>query len=54
MRRSETTIVADLAAGEGIPSAAFDCLVITQTLHLLYDLFAAIRTLHRISVQAAP
>ena len=43
-----TTIVADLAAGDDIPSAAFDCLVITQTLHLVYDLAAAIRTLHRI------
>jgi glycosyltransferase involved in cell wall biosynthesis len=44
----ETTIVADLAAGEGIPSASFDCLVITQTLHLVYDVSAAVRTLHRI------
>jgi glycosyltransferase involved in cell wall biosynthesis len=44
----ETTIVADLAAGEVIPSAAFDCLVITQTLHLVYDVSAAVRTLHRI------
>jgi len=44
----QTTIVADLADGEAIPSAAFDCLVITQTLHLLYDLSAAVQTLHRI------
>lgn len=44
----ETTIVADLAEGQGIPSTSFDCLVITQTLHLLYDLSAAVRTLHRI------
>jgi glycosyltransferase involved in cell wall biosynthesis/SAM-dependent methyltransferase len=44
----ETTIVADLARGEQIPSDTFDCLVITQTLHLLYDLPAAVRTLHRV------
>jgi glycosyltransferase involved in cell wall biosynthesis len=44
----ETTIVDDLAAGEAIPSAAFDCLVITQTLHLVYDVSAAVRTLYRI------
>ncbi len=45
---SGTTIVADLAKGDNIPSAAFDCLVITQTLHLLYDLSAAVQTLSRI------
>jgi SAM-dependent methyltransferase len=43
----ETTIVADLAAGDGIPAESFDCLVVTQTLHLVYDLAAAVRTLHR-------
>jgi glycosyltransferase involved in cell wall biosynthesis len=44
----ETTIVADLAEGDTIPSATFDCLIITQTLQLLYDLSAAVKTLHRI------
>ena len=43
-----TTLVADLADAEQLPSAAFDCLVITQTLHLVYDVAAAARTLHRI------
>lgn len=43
----ETTIVADLAAGDGVPSETFDCLVITQTLHLIYDLRAAVANLHR-------
>ena len=28
--------------------SSFDCLVITQTLHLLYDVAAAVQTLHRI------
>jgi SAM-dependent methyltransferase len=43
-----TTIVADLASADHIPSEAFDCLVITQTLHLIYDLSAAVATMHRI------
>jgi GT2 family glycosyltransferase/SAM-dependent methyltransferase len=42
------TFVADLAAGESLPSEAFDCIVLTQTLHLVYDLRAAVATLHRI------
>jgi SAM-dependent methyltransferase len=45
---SETTIVGDLATADHIPSDSFDCLVITQTLQLIYDLPAAVRTLHRI------
>jgi len=44
----ETTIVADLASADHIPSDSFDCLLITQTLHLIYDLSAAAATLHRI------
>ena len=44
----DTTIVADLADAEQIPDDTFDCLVITQTLHLIYDLPAAVRTLQRI------
>ena len=31
------TIVADLADADHIPSDAFDCIVLTQTLHLIYD-----------------
>jgi glycosyltransferase involved in cell wall biosynthesis/SAM-dependent methyltransferase len=44
----ETTFVADLAVGDGLPPDAFDCIVLTQTLHLIYDLRGAVRTLHRI------
>lgn len=43
-----TDFVADLAQGEGVPDAAFDCVILTQTLHLIYDVSAAIRTLHRV------
>lgn len=47
-QNSRATIVADLAKADHIPSDAFDCIVLTQTLHLIYDVRAAISTLHRI------
>ena len=42
------SIVADLTRAEHLPSDTFDCIILTQTLHLLYDLPAALRTVHRI------
>jgi glycosyltransferase involved in cell wall biosynthesis/SAM-dependent methyltransferase len=44
----EATIVGDLADADHIPDASFDCIVITETLQMVYDVRAAIRTLHRI------
>ncbi|MBD2358446.1 methyltransferase domain-containing protein [Tolypothrix sp. FACHB-123] len=44
----DATIVGDLANAENIPSNAFDCLVLTQTLHLIYELPAALKTIYRI------
>jgi SAM-dependent methyltransferase len=44
----QATIVADLASADDVPSDAFDCVILTQTLHLIYDFRAAIRTVHRI------
>ncbi|MBA8794246.1 glycosyltransferase involved in cell wall biosynthesis/SAM-dependent methyltransferase [Friedmanniella endophytica] len=43
-----TTVVADLADAPQLASASFDCLIVTQTLHLIWDLEAAARTLHRL------
>jgi SAM-dependent methyltransferase len=43
----KATIVADLSIGDGIPSDAFDCVVLTQTIHLIYDVRRAIATVHR-------
>ena len=40
------TIVGDMSQPEILPEAAFDCAVITQTLHLIYDMRAAVRNLH--------
>ncbi len=44
----EATIIADLASAEHIPSDSFDCIILTQTLQLIYDVRAAVATLHRI------
>jgi SAM-dependent methyltransferase len=48
LENPQTTIVADLADGHNLPSETFDCVICTQTLLFIYDLKAAIRTLHRI------
>jgi SAM-dependent methyltransferase len=42
------TIIADLTRADHIPSDAFDCIIFTQTLQLIYDMPAAIKTLHRL------
>jgi SAM-dependent methyltransferase len=42
------TIVADLAAAEHVEGERFDCIVCTQTLLLVYDVRAAVATLHRL------
>ncbi|MDX6677757.1 MAG: hypothetical protein QOE31_1809 [Solirubrobacteraceae bacterium] len=45
---ASATHVADLADGAGLPSAAFDCLLLTQTLQYVFDVPAALRTAQRI------
>lgn len=42
------TIVADLTCADGLSSDSFDCIICTQTLQFIYDVKAAIATLHRI------
>jgi SAM-dependent methyltransferase len=42
------TVVADLTDAPQLESGAFDCVICTQTLLLIYDVRAAIATLHRI------
>ena len=44
----EATIIADLAAAPHIASDSFDCIILTQTLQLIYDVRGAVATLHRI------
>jgi len=44
----KATIVADLTDAPHIPDDHFDCIIITQTLQMIWDVPAAIRTMHRI------
>jgi SAM-dependent methyltransferase len=44
----QATIVGDLAAAPHIPDDTFDCAIVTQTLQFIYDVRAALTTLHRI------
>jgi glycosyltransferase involved in cell wall biosynthesis/SAM-dependent methyltransferase len=41
------TIIGDLVDPRVLPEAAFDCMVLTQTLHLIYDMHVALRHIHR-------
>jgi SAM-dependent methyltransferase len=41
------TVVGDLSQSGTLPPAAFDVLVITQTLHLVFDMAVAVAELHR-------
>ena len=40
------TMIGDLATGAGIPSEAFDCILLTQTLPFIYDIHAVVSHLH--------
>jgi len=42
------THVADLASADSLPSQAFDCFVLTQTLQFIFDFDAALAHAHRI------
>lgn len=45
---SKANIIADLANAENVPSDTYDCIILTQTLLLIYDVKAAIAHAHRI------
>lgn len=47
-RNPAATIVGDLTDAPQIADGIFDCIVLTQTLHLIYDVDRAVATLHRI------
>jgi SAM-dependent methyltransferase len=44
---SRATLVADLEQPDQFPEAAFDCVLLTQTLHYVFDLRAAVASIHR-------
>jgi SAM-dependent methyltransferase len=41
------TIVGDLADPRTLPAGQFDCIILTQTLHLVFDMSRAIANVHR-------
>ena len=43
IKTKESTIVGDLATGENIPVSAFDCIILTQVIHVIYDIKSALR-----------
>jgi SAM-dependent methyltransferase len=49
-RNPAATIVGDLTDAPQIADGIFDCIVVTQTLQLIYDVDRAVATLHRILV----
>ncbi len=44
----DATLIADLTAPDALPEAAYDCFVLTQTLHLVYDVHAVVRSCARL------
>jgi SAM-dependent methyltransferase len=42
------TLVGDLVTGSGLPTEAFDAIILTQTLQFVYDVRTAVATLHRL------
>ena len=42
----DATIVGDFTNPETIPKGVFDCMIITQTLQMIYDIRPAIKTIH--------
>ena len=45
---TKATFIGDLSNASQLPNNAFDCIVLTQTLHLIYDFKGALATCHRI------
>jgi hypothetical protein len=44
---AHATLVGDLRTGEGIPTSAFDCMILTQTLPFIYEASAAVKIARR-------
>lgn len=44
----KATFIGDLTNADNVPSDSFDCFVLTQTIHLIYDVRVALQTVYRI------
>ena len=47
-KNPDATIIGDLQHLPFVPDNSFDCIILTQTLHLIYNVDSAIKTCHRI------
>ncbi|MFC5269473.1 glycosyltransferase [Adhaeribacter terreus] len=47
-KNPQATIIGDISHAPHIADNSFDCIILTQTLHLIYDFKAAMQTCHRI------
>jgi SAM-dependent methyltransferase len=47
-KHSKATFIGDLSDAPHVPSNSFDCIILTQTLHFIYDFRAALQTCYRI------
>lgn len=45
---SQATVIADLADAPQIPDDSYDCVLLTQVMHLIYDLHSAVKECRRI------
>lgn len=45
-QRERVTLIGSLTDPDSIPAATFDCLIVTQTLPVIYDVQTAVRTIH--------
>lgn len=45
-QREQVTLIGDLTDQNSIPAARFDCLILTQTLQLIFDLQTAVHTIY--------
>jgi SAM-dependent methyltransferase len=44
--KKHVTLIGNLAEPSSIPADSFDCLIVTQTLQVIYDVQAAVRTMY--------
>ena len=51
---AKATIIGDLAMPGLLPCDRFDCIVLTQTLHLIYDMTSAVSTFTSLSSRRCP
>jgi SAM-dependent methyltransferase len=47
-KHPHVTVIADLTQPDQLPPSAFDCVILTGTLHVIYDIRSALSTVHQI------